>query len=392
MEMLHMASAPPIDGPRACTKAELPQVIALVDGEMRQGSGQSLLTDYPLVYRDENLPHVRILKVDGELASVVPFLRWPTVLEGCSLSVGIISPTATAPHHRRKGYGLRCVEDCVRIMERTDCDLSVLWTRETTFPFYRHAGYQSVRSPGWTYLGNRDDAALFADAGERIAIYDPTTLQHLPAIESLHQREPAGLQRSTERSAALLSLPRMETLLALRDGYVSAYLVVSHAVNKPGLIEAGGEESSVVTLLHRAFADLVGNAALTAYTCLSDSVLGRVLGRKMPGRKKPMSASQMMRINNPRAFLERIGPLLAAKSKGGTRSFCLDVERKSVSFEFDGAQVAVGSKVLEPCFRLTRRELVSLVFGAHPSESFDTPVVLRDLFPVYLPIWVLDRS
>ena len=67
-------STPTIDGPQPCTKAELSEVIALVNEALRQGTDQTMLTDYPLVYRDENLPNVQILKVDGQVISVVPFL------------------------------------------------------------------------------------------------------------------------------------------------------------------------------------------------------------------------------------------------------------------------------------------------------------------------------
>ena len=74
-------NSPDIDGPRACRKHELHDVIALVNAVMREGSDQSFLTDYPLVYQDNNLPNIFVIKVDGDMASVVPFLPRQVVVE-----------------------------------------------------------------------------------------------------------------------------------------------------------------------------------------------------------------------------------------------------------------------------------------------------------------------
>src|SRR5260370_40250375 len=133
---------PNIDGPRGCTKAELHEVIALVDKEMRQGTDQSMLTDYPLVYLDKNLENIRILKVDGEAAAEVPILPKIVVMEDFRFNIGNISPTATASQHRMKGYGLQCVNSCVQRMNQIGCELSVLWTGVPIFPFYEKAGFQ----------------------------------------------------------------------------------------------------------------------------------------------------------------------------------------------------------------------------------------------------------
>lgn len=38
---------PAIDGPRACTQADLPGVISVSDAALRESSDQTFLTDYP---------------------------------------------------------------------------------------------------------------------------------------------------------------------------------------------------------------------------------------------------------------------------------------------------------------------------------------------------------
>ena len=78
-----------IDGPRACEKTELPEVIALVDGALREGIDQSILTDYPLVYLDKNLENIRILKVGGEIAAVVPVLPRTVVINDFQFKINL---------------------------------------------------------------------------------------------------------------------------------------------------------------------------------------------------------------------------------------------------------------------------------------------------------------
>jgi hypothetical protein len=382
-----------IDGPRACTKAELPEVIALVDSALgRAGTGQTLLTDYPLVYEDENLENVRILRVNGELASVVPFIPWPVVMDGCRFTVCIISPTATAVPHRKKGYGLRCLDDCIERMEAMGCEISILRTKVETFPFYGSGDYQGVRNQAWVYRCTREDAKLFADHGEELALYDPATRRHLDAIQAMHDREKTGVRRSASRYPGLFSLPKMKTLLALRDRLPVAYLLVSRAVNMPGLVEAGGDEAAVETLVHRALAELGEADAQNAHANLTESVLGNLLERKLPGRRQPTSENRMVRINRPSAFLFEIAREVERRNQGVEKTFSLTVGGETIGFEFTKSGLKLGKTKLDLHFELSRRELVSAVFGAHPSYPADAAVGLGGSLAYYFPICLLDRS
>ncbi len=128
-----------VEGPRPCTTHELPELIRMVDGVMRADTDQTMLTDYPLVYRDANLPNTRIVKAGGRIVSTVPFIPRIVEMDGCSFTIGVISPTATHPEHRRRGYALRCLNACLARMGELGVELSVLWTLTATFPFYEHA-------------------------------------------------------------------------------------------------------------------------------------------------------------------------------------------------------------------------------------------------------------
>jgi GNAT superfamily N-acetyltransferase len=381
-----------IDGPRGCGRGEVTEVIALVDGEMRQGIDQSMLTDYPLVYMERNIENLRILKVDGELASVVPFIPRPVVLDDCRFTAGIISPTATAPHHRRQGYGARCLADCIARMTQIGCELSVLWTLPTTFPFYEQGDYQGVRSQGWTYPCGGADAAMFRNGGETVTRCVAADPRHIEAVRAMHERGLCGVRRSVAEYGVLLSLPKMETLLASRGAGPVAYLVVSRARHKPGLLEAGGEAAAVETLIHHALSEL-GEASLNGYADLTETVLGGVLEERLPGRRQPLTQGPMMvRLNQPRAFFQAIAPWLARQGAGRERAFSLGDAGETISFRFSGEGLTLGTERLELHFDLSRRELASVLFGAHPTRPVETPNALRDLFPFYFPIGMLDHS
>ena len=382
-----------IDGPRACTKADLPEVIALVDSELgRRGTDQTMLTDYPLVYQDKNLENVRILRVNGELASVVPFVVWPVELDGCRFSFANISPTATAVPHRKKGYGRLCLEDCIRRMEAIDCDLSILRTQVATFPFYEGGDYQAVQNQGWIYRCTRDDAQKFVHHGEDIELPNRLAPDQMAAVQAMHEKEITGARRSAERCRLLFSLPKMRTLLAYRDKALVGYLVVSAARNMPGLLEAGGDPAAVETLVGRALSELPEAGFYNAHANLTDSVLRQVLEMRLSDRRQPTPENRMIRINLTTAFLRRIAPWLEKKNRGIETSFSLTAGGETISFQFDKRGLKLGSARLDRHHELSRRELVSAVFGAHSSYPPEAKRSIDGL-PVYsFPVFMLDRS
>ena len=151
--------------PQACSKSDLQKMIALVDAVMRKETDQTFLTDYPLVYKETNLQNIFIIKAKDEIVSVVPFIPKNIVIGNNHFCIGIISPTATSPNHRKKGYALDCVNACIEKMINDNIFLSVLWTEIPTFHFYEKGLFQSVRSQDWLYSCKNTDAELFTDHG-----------------------------------------------------------------------------------------------------------------------------------------------------------------------------------------------------------------------------------
>ena len=385
---------PKIQGPHSCSPEDLPQVIALVDSAMREGSDQTMLTDYPLVYLHSNLENIRIIKSDGRVVSVVPFLPRPVRIDACSFNIGIISPTATYPEHRRKGYGLGCLNSCIERMNQVGCELSILWTQVSTFPFYECGAYQAVRYQGWTYDCRHEDAQLFQNNGEKVIPYDPATKLYLEDIGSIHRQDVFGVDRSLEEQELLFGLPKTTTLIALKQDTPVGYLIISGASNKHGLIEAGGKTSAVETLVHHTLSRLEPEESIEAYDNLTRTGLGALLQSRISDRRFVYEKPMMIRINQPTRFLRRIGSWIERKNAGVKREFSLHLSDtdEQISFRFTDAGLQLGKERLSNQVETTRRELTSWIFGPHPARPSSPPEIFSGLFPFYFPIWILDQS
>ncbi len=332
-----------------------------------RGATNRSCTDYPLVYSPANLHNVFVIRVAGDLASVVPVLPRRAALGGRALGVGIISPTATAPEHRHKGYASRCLTSCIDAMHAAGCELSVLWTQVETFPFYEQCGYHPVRHQAVAYEVTGADAARFShDEHVRVRALDVTDPGDIEAVRAMHERDGDGVRRGDADYAPLFSLPKMHTLLAVRGARPVGYLVVSDAINKPGLIEAGGEPSAIETLIRHALEDLPPGTKVDAHGNLTPTVLATILDQRVRERRRVVPAGMMIRINDLGGLLRAVGsPAADEAAPGGVE--------------------------------LTREQWTAALFGSHPARTF--PAAPRDLakrlglaLPLYLPIPVLDRS
>ncbi len=380
---------------RACNKSELHEMIGLVDSVMREGSDQTFLTDYPLVYQEKNLENIFVIKVNDEIASVVPFLPREIVVDDCQFTAGIISPTATSPNHRRKGYAGKCVNACCEKMIKDGISLGILWTSTDNYRFYGHSNFQLIRSQDCFYTCKKADANLFANNGHSIVEYNPQSQQYIKDIQSMHEKEIVGVLRASQDYPSLFSLPKSKTLIALKDDKAVGYLMVSDSINKPGLVEAGGEKEAVETLINYALSELDDETTLQAYANLSPTVMGDLFEERLPNRKDITTATGMMvRINNASDFLNNIKSWLEQKNAGAVRRFSISITDTSevVSFNFSEQGLELGSDCMDTNLTISQQELASIVFGPHPEYPVDTPEVLKDLFPLYFPIWQLDHS
>jgi len=382
------------EGPRATGPADLAGVIGLVDGAMRQGSHQTMRTDYPLVYADTNLANVQVILVDGRPVATAPVLPRRVEGRGFAFGMGVISPTATDPAHQHRGYGAACVRACAGRMETLGLELSVLWTAVATFPFYELNGWQAVERYGASYQLASRDATRFGSWPGRIAALSDEPAR-LDDVLALHQAVGPGVVRSRPEAAALFALPEMTTWLAMADDRVASYLVDSHATNKPGLLEAAGDPQAVAGLIRHALgrrpADSLAYVSVgfapDGLTDAAASALPDVTPEAYPG-------NMMVRLNDPAGFLRGIRSWLAAHKPADARSVSIHVTDSdvTVSVEWRAFGVAIGSRELPDHVELTRRELTAVIFGPHPDRPVESPPELAWLPRFQVPIPVLDRS
>ena len=255
-------------------------------------------------------------------------------------------------------------------------DISILWTTLTTFRLYQQAGFTGVRCAATHFELWPSDAVLFFDYAARgsVELHAPQGSGPLSPQESalhrLHAAEPQGMQflRSEAQTRELHSLPGMRTLLWCEAGdgpEPSAYLVVSAASNRPGIVEGGGShhglrgllchaltnwQTLIGTQLNRSAAGDAGNVewapetleqgddvlqgttghsgddelheeideylqklqgtAILACGAPVDTALTAVLEEAVGARRHPMSGfgteNLMVRINQPAALLEAL--------------------------------------------------------------------------------------
>ena len=383
-----------IDDPCSCTKADLPELIALVNLVFRPQQHQNIFTDYPLVYHDENLANIQMIKVDGRIVSEVPFIVWPVHWQGCQFSVGFISPTATHPDHRHKGYGLRCLRSCIERMKQMGVDLTVLWTLVRIFPFYYHADYAALRPQVLRHELSNADANRFEHHGEQIVLYHPHTRQYLSDIQTMRQAGPHGVVRNDEQAATLLALPNQTTYLALRRTKAVAYLCVNESTNKTGVIEWGGDPEGIETLVRYILLERSPDKPVKTAVQICPNVMADLLEAKARDRQVDEVGARMTRINDVRGFFEKISPWLAKRHQGQVEPFSIGLRnpQETISLDFSTGDVQVGSQRCDQHLEMTRRELTSAIFGAHVETPYDPPPPLDRLFPFYFPISILDRS
>ena len=392
-----------MDGPRACRESEFDEVIALINQTFRAGMDQDIRTDYPLVFDRSKLEYMRILRVDGKAVSHVPVAPRRVIANDDAFTIGIISPTVTHPDYRKRGYATLCLRDCVRIMEEEGWPVSVLWTVEATFPFYQQAGWEAVGSQGRLYTLGPSDRELFDVAPFDITPFEPTDAVHLETISRIHDAESFHIERSRTDYQSLLSLPKINTFLAAGEEHQTAYLVFGEAVNKPGLIEGGGDQKGLESLVGHLLRERISKD-VQVWASLTPSALGTLMEKKKPSTGRPVEEGkgagyQMMRVNSLEKLLRGIRHHLNEKATGLVGSVCLVCEEtdECVSLAFENGTVELSSERGTEPIVLSRRQLAQLIFGGYAALeplqlNAKAGAILERIFPYYFPVWGLDHS
>jgi len=391
-----------MDGPRACREDEFGEAIALINSVFRAESDQDISADYPLVFNKAALEYMRIVRVDGRIVAHVPVAPRGVRVGGDGFMAAIISPTLSHPDYRHRGYATACLRDCVRIMEEREWPISVLWTQVETFPFYQNSGWEAMSPQGYGYGLVSGDAERLEDGAFDIVSYDSGNGEHLEAIGRFHDAEPNRIVRAREDLAALLALPKLIVHLAVRGGVIAGYVAVGEAMNKVGLLEAGGDLKAIGALVRDRLARLAPEDTLQVQTPLSPTPLGRFMESienddRHSIEDTALAGYQMVRINSLSGLLQGMEEHLRVRSKRVRATFGLDCSDsgEAVTISLDDGDVEIKAERSPNSLSLSRRQLAALIFGRHVSvEAPPVPEshILHRLFPFYFPVPALDRS
>lgn len=290
-------------------------------------------------------------------------------------------------------------------MRQQSLVLSVLWTVPSTFPFYQRMGWHPVASQGWMYPLNPDDHVRFCGGEIEVVAFDPVCANHLGAIRAMHAMEPTRIRRSDDDNRKLFTLPRIRTLLALRNHEALAYLVAGEAANKSGLIEGGGDKEALGMLIADVLRKGTQRSALQAVVPFAASVFGELLEKRLGERRRPIEEAtgvgyQMMRINSLEGFLNSIrGCLENCSARRQIELGCRETG-ECVTLTLDGRQTTITRGVAGSPLMLPQAELTSMFFGSHPAaapanDRFDWPpahaVPWENVLPYRFPIHELDH-
>ena len=209
-------------------------------------------------------------------------------------------------------------------MGENDWPVSVLWTREATFPFYQNSGYEPVGPQARGYPLNLSEYEIVPKRGTYdISLYNPRNPDHLDAVMAIHEDEPLRIGRTRDDYEHYFNLHKMSTLLAHENGRIAAYLMLARGRNKPGFVEGGGDAVALEALYHQAL--VLGTAGDSAYAVapLNPTSFGDVLEARKPGTSVLDTESdigfQMMRVNSLSSLISKITGHLRERSAAGVQ-------------------------------------------------------------------------
>lgn len=124
---------------RAAQPEEYREVYALVDAAFKSPLERRILQ---VTLRED--PHfqpsdLRVVSVDGHVASMMLLLRRPLRVGRAMVNGAIVAPVATHPNHQRKGYCSAVMRDAVAYMKTQEVDLSILWGAPWLYPRYGYS-------------------------------------------------------------------------------------------------------------------------------------------------------------------------------------------------------------------------------------------------------------
>jgi N-acetylglutamate synthase-like GNAT family acetyltransferase len=362
------------DGPRSVEPEEYASAISLINRCLRPNSPPSILKEYPLVLGKKNMQNMRVIVNDGRVISHAG-VYFQTLRSGkLAFRAGGIGSVATDPEFRGKGLASAVVEDCLRLMSEAGCHLAVLWTQRHSF--YRRFGFELA---GSEYLYQLNSNSI-RPADRRPPRFAPYTPDYLPEIIRIHEREALRTERSPREYEVYFSLPKTKTLLAVREGVVTAYAVMGKGEDFPNCVhEWGGSADDVLWLTQKMASERRDQEIIFLASAEENEMTNRLQRARA---RRVFEYLAMMKIVNPADLSSEIS----------RHFFDDDMQFKIVPYE---NEVSVEAGKVRA--RLANeRMVVRLLFGPdRPANLLKScsPTMnrtLKNILPIPLFIWGLD--
>jgi predicted N-acetyltransferase YhbS len=362
------------EGPRALRPEEHASALSLLNSALRVDRPAAILQEYPLVLGKENLENMRVIVRAGEVVSHAAIYFSRLRSGGLIFNVGGIGSVATHPAHQGQGLGGAVLRDCIRILRERKSHISALWTQR--HGFYRNLSYEMAGS-NYLFRVKADDLAnVTCDC--RII---PYAEEYLTAIINIHGREYLRTERTRKEYETYLGIPNTNTLLAIRDGNISAYAVMGKGEDFRHCIHEWGGNPIDLLCLSREFARLWSLSELMALAPAQQTEFARLLEKI--GAKKVFEHLAMIRIIDEASLSALLCEYMIARLGG---DFHIIRAGKDIIIKVGMEQTQVS----------TEGVLARVLFGPDPPSTLlkgfsrDTLSTLDRALPIPLFIWGLD--
>jgi len=362
------------DGPRALRPEEQPAAMRLINLLFRPDNPGSMEKEFPHIFGETNMENMRVILNGNEVISHTAIVNSTLKSGDLSFKIGGISAVGTHPDYRGKGLASEVMRDCIDVMREQGCHISFLWT--DLHGFYQNLGYE----PSGSFCLFKPPPSILSGASQDCEVV-PYSPERLPEIIQIHDREFIRTERTAQEYETYFSTPKSITLMALRDGRVTAYAVMGMGRDLQGFIHDWGGEPR--DLLHLA----------RELTALSET--GEIYFLA-PAHENRLT-SHLMDMDVPSVFMNLV--MLKVIDVDGVSSIVSDYVSGRMGREFQIAQDSTGVKIKvgrEEAYIEPARILASVLFGPEPPSSYlkDFPQEMLSALDKALPIpffiWGLD--
>jgi predicted acetyltransferase len=361
-----------MDGPRAPSETEIPNVIRFLDTNLRPKGDWSITSEYPIAFSEANRNNIRIITENEEVlahAVVRPMiLKTPAGL----FKVAGLGSVVTSTDRRNEGLSTKTIESCLEGARAHGCDFAILWTN--LYEFYRRIGFELA--------GNELSVLL-----DREMPVGETGLKFLEsgkiapeAIHRLYSQHTVTSLRTVEETRKYLQIPNSRVYTAWdAHGVLKAYAIEGKGADLDGYIhEWGGGVQALISLFAH-----IRTAQKRNITVI------------VPGHSQ-----NLVRAFTERGFQINEGFLGMIKilnvqnlfSKVKRHARALGVQDLVLDYQGGKYYLGVGASVF---MTDSERDVVRLIFGPQkPSEIHDfgpdvSPIMERVL-PISMWVWGWD--